>query len=77
MVGSDSGEIPTVLGDAGLIFPEADPYALATHLRALLNDPALRRDLSQRGRNRVLKLFATEKVAAQHHAIYRAMWDRR
>ncbi|HEX8219985.1 MAG TPA: glycosyltransferase family 4 protein [Chloroflexia bacterium] len=70
-VGSNSGEIPTVLGDAGLIFPEGDSAALASHLRLLLSDAPLRAQLGSRGRQRVLKLFTTEKVAAQHHDIYR------
>lgn len=73
VVGSDSGEIPIVLGDAGLVFHEADSAALASHLRRLLTNPPLRAELAGRGRERALRLFSTEKVAAQHHAIYRAM----
>lgn len=69
VVGSDSGEIPLVLGDAGLLFPEGDPSALAAQLRRL-SDPALRLDYSHRGRTRVLNLFSLEKVAAQHYAVY-------
>ncbi|HVF99611.1 MAG TPA: glycosyltransferase family 4 protein [Chloroflexia bacterium] len=71
VVGSDSGEIPTVLGDAGLTFPEGDSAALASHLRCLLSDAKLRAELGSRGRERVLSLFTTEKVAAQHHNVYR------
>ena len=71
VIGSDSGEIPTVLGDAGLIFPEGDSAALASHLRRLLSDAPLRAKLGSRGRERVLRLFSTEKVAAQHHNVYR------
>jgi glycosyltransferase involved in cell wall biosynthesis len=70
VAGSDSGEIPTVLGDAGLIFPEGDARSLAAHLRQLLSDPSLRADLGRKGRQRVLDLYSTEKVAAQHQAIY-------
>jgi glycosyltransferase involved in cell wall biosynthesis len=77
VVGSDSGEIPSVLGDTGLIFPEGDWHALAAHLRALVADHSLRARLSHAGRERVLKLFATEKVAAQHYAIYEEMVARR
>jgi glycosyltransferase involved in cell wall biosynthesis len=73
VIGSDSGEIPNVLGDAGLIFHEGDQAALASQLRRLLCDPPLRVDLSRRARERVMRLFSTEKVAAQHHAVYEAM----
>jgi glycosyltransferase involved in cell wall biosynthesis len=62
-----------VLGDAGLIFPEGDTAALASHLRRLLSDAPLRPELGSWGRERVLKLFSTEKVAAQHHNIYEVL----
>ncbi|HEX9988179.1 MAG TPA: glycosyltransferase family 4 protein [Chloroflexia bacterium] len=73
VVGSDSGEIPSVLGDAGLVFPEGDSDALAARLRNLVADHSLRARLSHAGRERVLNLFSTEKVAAQHYAIYEEM----
>ena len=69
VVGSNSGEIPVVVGDAGLIFHEGDAVELCARMRCLM-DPALRADLSRRGRERVLKLFSMEKVAAQHYAVY-------
>lgn len=75
VIGSDSGEIPAVLGDAGLIFPEGDSAALSEQLSRLLSDADLRAELSQRGRNRVLRLFSTERVAAQHHGLYEVMND--
>ena len=73
VTGSDSGEIPNVLGDAGLVFPEGDSEALASHLRHLLSDEVFRMQLAGRGRERVLKLFSTEKVAAQHRKVYEAL----
>lgn len=73
VIGSDSGEIPAVLGDAGLIFPEGDSVSLATHLRRLLTDEVLRARLASEGRERVLRLFSIEKVAAQHHEVYRGL----
>ncbi len=73
VIGSDSGEIPNVLGDAGLVFHEGNSQALADCLRRVLTDGPLRADLALRGRQRVLKLFSIEKVAAQHGGIYRAM----
>lgn len=73
VVGSSSGAIPDVIGDAGLIFPEGDRAALAEHLRRLLDDSALRQELAERGRARVLECFTQQQVAEQTVAVYRAM----
>ena len=43
VVGSDSGEIPNVIGDAGLVFPEDDVEALAQQLQRLSDEPVLAR----------------------------------
>jgi glycosyltransferase involved in cell wall biosynthesis len=70
-IGSDSGEIPAVVADAGMTFREGDAAALAGCLLTLDGNPALRARLGRAGRERVLRLFSVEKVAAQHLAIYR------
>jgi glycosyltransferase involved in cell wall biosynthesis len=53
VIGSDSGAIPEVIGDAGLIFPEGDAHALGNCLRRLIESPDLRRELGERGHARV------------------------
>jgi glycosyltransferase involved in cell wall biosynthesis len=73
VVGSDSGEIPNVIGEAGLIFPEGDIEGLQCHLHDLHLDAALRRRLSQSGRQRVLAQYTQEQVAAQTVGVYREM----
>jgi glycosyltransferase involved in cell wall biosynthesis len=73
VIGSDSGELPNVIGDAGLVFPEADVAALAAHLRRLRDDPALRADLAERGRARVLSRYTQQTIAEQTFAVYRAL----
>lgn len=73
VVGSDSGEIPYVIGEAGLLFPEGDTEALADRLRTLLEDPALRRELGLRGRERVLAHYSQERVARAYLGVYREM----
>lgn len=73
VVGSNSGAIPDVLGDAGRIVPEGDVPALAAALRDLLRDPARRGELGARGRQRVLERYTQAQVAAQTVAVYRAM----
>jgi glycosyltransferase involved in cell wall biosynthesis len=72
-VGSDAGEIPHVVGDAGLIFSENDAGALHATLDRLIDAPALRRELSARGRARVLAQFTQQQVAQETVAVYREM----
>lgn len=60
VIGSSSGAIPEVIGDAGLVFPEEDAAALAERLRGLQADEALRRQLGQAGRQRALREFSVE-----------------
>jgi glycosyltransferase involved in cell wall biosynthesis len=71
IAGSDSGAIPDVVGDAGLIFPEGDATALEGCLRRLAASPELRRALGTRGRARVLEHYSQEVVAAKSAAFYR------
>ena len=71
VIGSDSGEIPHVMGDAGLIFPEDQVEVLRAHLARLLGDPSLREDLARRGRERILARFTQAQVAAQTYQVYR------
>ncbi len=72
-VGSDSGEIPHVLGDAGLVVPEGDAAALREALARLQADPLLRATLGARGRARVLARFTHERIAEQTYAVYRRL----
>jgi glycosyltransferase involved in cell wall biosynthesis len=73
VIGSSSGEIPNVIGDAGVIFPEGNIAALAEQLRALLHDPARRAELGARGRTRVLEKFTQEKIVDDTYAVYREL----
>ncbi|MGA9347415.1 MAG: glycosyltransferase [Anaerolineae bacterium] len=70
VVGSDSGEIPNVIGDAGLVFPEGDVQTLRARLSQLMTDPALREELAQRGRDRVLAHYTQAQVAAKTYHVY-------
>ena len=70
VVGSDCGEIPRVIGEAGLVFPEGDVQALHNCLARLLRDPSLRAELGRRGRARVLAYYTQAQIAAQTCAVY-------
>ncbi len=73
VVGSDCGEIPNVIGDAGLVFPEGDASALRECLVRLMRNSDLRADLARRGHERVLAHFTQAQIAAQTVAVYRKM----
>jgi glycosyltransferase involved in cell wall biosynthesis len=73
VVGSDSGEIPNVIGEAGLVFPEGDVQALQSKLSQLMADPALREELAQRGRKRVLDHYTQAQVAAKTYQVYQGL----
>lgn len=70
VVATTGGSLPEIVGDAGVIVPVKDPDALAAAIGALLNDPEKRRELSMRGRERVLRLFPWERSAATAVALY-------
>ncbi|MEZ4520393.1 MAG: glycosyltransferase family 4 protein [Thermomicrobiales bacterium] len=71
VVGSDSGEIPSVIGDAGLIFNEDDSRSLAEALKVLVESQERLREMQQAGRHRVLERFTQEQVANQTWQLYR------
>jgi glycosyltransferase involved in cell wall biosynthesis len=70
VIGSDSGEIPSVIGDAGLVFKEGDPTALAACVQRLLSDPALYAEMAVAGRQRVLEHFTQGEIARRTYAVY-------
>lgn len=73
VVGSSSGEIPVLVGEAGLIVPEGDAPALAGALSRLRADPGLRASLGAQGRARVLARYTQQEIARQTYAVYRTM----
>jgi glycosyltransferase involved in cell wall biosynthesis len=75
VVGSDSGEIPHVIGDAGMVFPEGQSDRLQACLAQLLREPGLHADLGRRGRERVLAHYTQAQVAAATYQVYRTVLD--
>ncbi len=73
VIGSDSGEIPNVIGDAGIIVPEGNAEQLALRLHELLEDREMRRDLAMRGRQRMLTQYTQRQVAQRHYQLYLSM----
>lgn len=73
VIGSESGEIPNVIGPAGLVFPEDDVDALHNHLLQLMRSDTLRDELGRKGRQRVLSQYTQAQIAAQTVSVYRDM----
>lgn len=73
VLGSDSGAIPEVIGEAGLIVPEGDVGALAAALTSLLEFPRLRDQLAEAGRARVLERFTQARIASGTVEVYRQL----
>jgi L-malate glycosyltransferase len=73
VIGSDSGAIPDIIGEAGVIVPEGDVEALATALADLHCNADRRAELGTLGRARVLERFTHEQVARDTVAVYREM----
>ncbi len=72
VVGSTSGEIPQIIGDAGLLFPEGDVQALRSQIDSMRRDPGRRADFARRGRARILDHFTQDQVAEETYSAYRA-----
>ena len=77
VVGSSSGGIPEVIGEAGLVVPERDVAALADALGSVLASEARRRELVRLGLARARDVFAWERIADQYRALYDDELERR
>ena len=75
VVGSDSGAIPDVVGEAGLIFPEGQAQSLAQKLQWLADHPDSARALGERGRQEVEAKYTWARVAQSMAQIYREVLE--
>ncbi|TAF03023.1 MAG: glycosyltransferase family 4 protein [Nostocales cyanobacterium] len=73
VIGSDSGEIPHVIGDAGLIFPEGDNQALANCLLQLIEKPDLAANLGEKGYQKAMVKYTNKAVAKQQLEFYQEL----
>jgi glycosyltransferase involved in cell wall biosynthesis len=62
VLGTDSGVIPELIGDAGLVVPAGDAEGLGNALEKL-SDTATRRVLAQAARARALRLYSDDAIA--------------
>ncbi len=73
VIGSDSGAIPGVVGEAGLIVPEGDVDGLARALRDLRDQRGLRAQMIEKGRAHFLAHYTHERIAAATVEVYREL----
>src|SRR3989344_5802087 len=69
VIGSDSGEIPRVIGNAGLIFKEKDLFELKGCLLTLKNNSELYNRLVKSGHQRV-KEFSCDNIVGCFYDVY-------
>ncbi|NEQ99917.1 MAG: glycosyltransferase family 4 protein [Cyanothece sp. SIO2G6] len=65
VIGSDSGEIPHVIDEGGLVFPEGNADELAERLRQLMRSPERHHDLAQAGYHRAMTKYTNLALAKE------------
>lgn len=75
VIGSDSGEIPYVIENAGLVVGEKDENGWVTAISDLLNSPSRRQELGEKGLERVHKLYTWSSIAKQHLQFFDQLLD--
>jgi glycosyltransferase involved in cell wall biosynthesis len=73
VIGSDCGEIPYVIEDAGLVFPEGDVSALHNCLRQIMEQPELASHLAQLGYKRAMSRYTNKALAKQVLDFYKEL----
>jgi phosphatidyl-myo-inositol dimannoside synthase len=66
VIGSDSGEIPFVLGNTGIVVGERDREAWVAAIESLLTDGQRRAVLGRLGRRRAVEEFSWREIARRH-----------
>ena len=73
VIGSTCGEIPNVIGDAGMIFTEGQQDELCRLIDYLLREPEVCNRYSALGRARVLERYTMQRIADETVDVYRSM----
>ena len=75
VLASDSGELPNVIGDAGLVLPEGDVGEWARTLERVLESRELRKEMAKGGLYRVRGNFTWAAVAQKHLEFFERLLD--
>jgi glycosyltransferase involved in cell wall biosynthesis len=76
VVVTQSGAMPDLVGDAGIVVPKRDPEALAAAVNRVLEDPDLASHLASLGRKRAER-FGMDAYVDRMMALYRHVMDAR
>ncbi len=76
IIGSDSGEIPYVIDEAGLVFPEGDADKLRQCLLQYLDDSELLKTKAKLGYDRALADYTNRAIAQKQLAFYQQVLGR-
>ncbi len=69
-IGSDSGEIPNVIGDPELIFPEGNIGSMTKIINRIFTDVSFREEKTKASYDRTIKLFTNKGIAAQMNKFF-------
>lgn len=72
VVGSDSGEIPHVIGDTGKVFRAGDPYDLKEKIKEIMADTNGLQSMKKRAKDRVHQIYSWRSIACALHDFYRS-----
>jgi glycosyltransferase involved in cell wall biosynthesis len=76
VIASDSGEIPQVVGDAGVIVGEADAAGWANAISRMLGSSELRAEYAAKGRTRAETEFTWPRIARRHLDFFEELTQR-
>ena len=72
VIGSDSGEIPQVIDDAGLVYPEGEAEVLTQKIKQIKSNTTLQESLLNKGLERV-QHFTWETIAERTYQVYQQL----
>lgn len=73
VIGSSSGEIPNVIGNVGLVFPEGDAEALSVCIERLMDNETLRSELTLKGKERAISHYSWKAIAKKYMTMYEGL----
>jgi glycosyltransferase involved in cell wall biosynthesis len=75
VIGSSCGEIPNVIGDAGLVFKEGDSNDLRLKIQNVIRDSQKRAELGAKARERVLSNYSWPNIARSTLNVYQLLLE--
>ncbi|MFH0898351.1 MAG: glycosyltransferase [bacterium] len=73
VLGSTGGEIPQVIADGGLVFDQKDRLDLMSKLKMLMENEILRKELGEKGFERMKNNYSHEVIAQKTYAFWQGL----